>query len=327
MSALGAIDVPIRASVSEASFTLKGARSRVRRTDSSFMHMVLRDEYDTLLLDYAQSQGVEVRTGVRARGWEDARDGVVVHTDHSQVTGTTLVIADGSASALARQLNTKMAQQDLGLEVELDGSSQGDRWRNRLHLDWGPIPGSYGWVFPKGETLTVGVIAQRGRPRETKSYLTKLLEDLRLDECPVVRDSGHLTQCRTNDSPLGKGRVLLVGDAAGLLEPWTREGISFAIRSGLSAGRHCAEFVQTHDQEPARTYKLDLQGTLLPEISAGHACLSAFKAKPAAFHWLIAESGIGWSSFVRICRGSTTLGRAYRHRLVRTGLDLLPRLP
>ena len=37
-------------------------------------------------------------------------------------------------------------------------------WHGRLLLDWGPIPGSYGWVFPKGDSLTVGVIAERGRP-------------------------------------------------------------------------------------------------------------------------------------------------------------------
>ena len=36
------------------------------------------------------------------------------------------------------------------------------RWRGRLLLDWGPFPGAYGWVFPKGDMLTVGVIARPG---------------------------------------------------------------------------------------------------------------------------------------------------------------------
>ena len=41
-------------------------------------------------------------------------------------------------------------------------------------LDWGPMPGSYGWVFPKGDVLTVGVIAARGQGERTRQYLTGL---------------------------------------------------------------------------------------------------------------------------------------------------------
>ena len=44
-------------------------------------------------------------------------------------------------------------------------------WADRVHLDWGPIPGSYAWVFPKGDTLTVGVIAARGAGDATRGYL------------------------------------------------------------------------------------------------------------------------------------------------------------
>ena len=39
------------------------------------------------------------------------------------------------------------------------------RWAGRVLLDWGKIPASYGWVFPKGDRLTVGVIAARGPGR------------------------------------------------------------------------------------------------------------------------------------------------------------------
>ena len=84
--------------------------------------------------------------------------------------------------------------------------------------------------------LTVGVITAKGHPAETKKYLTDFVAQQRLSHLPVVRESGHQTRCRTEDSPLGLGRVLVAGDAAGLLEPWTREGISYAVRSGRLAG-------------------------------------------------------------------------------------------
>ena len=89
-------------------------------------------------------------------------------------------------------------------------------------LDWGPMPGSYGWVFPKGDLLTVGVIAARGQGDGTRRYLREFTGRLGLAGYPAARDSGHLTHCRADGSPLRRGRVLVAGDAAGLLEPWTR---------------------------------------------------------------------------------------------------------
>ncbi len=132
-------------------------------------------------------------------------------------------------------------QVDLGLEVELPVPDAVRReWAGRLLIDWGPIPGSYGWVFPKGDRLTVGVIAPRGTGAETKRYLRRFVDHLGLAGYPPVHDSGHLTRCRTDASPLRRGPVLVAGDAAGLLEPLTREGISFALRSGRLAGAAAA---------------------------------------------------------------------------------------
>ena len=132
----------------------------------------------------------------------------------------------------------RFQQVDLGLELEIPVPPPvAARWRERVMLDWGPMPGSYGWVFPKGDVLTVGVIAARGQGGRTRDYLRDFTGRLGLAGYPAARDSGHLTHCRADGSPLRRGRVLVAGDAAGLLEPWTREGISFALRSGALAGR------------------------------------------------------------------------------------------
>ena len=80
------------------------------------------------------------------------------------------------------------------------------------------------------------MIAARGQGERTKRYLRDFVARLGLAGVEPEHDSGHLTRCRTADSPLRRGRVLVAGDAAGLLEPWTREGISYALRSGALAG-------------------------------------------------------------------------------------------
>jgi flavin-dependent dehydrogenase len=174
-------------------------------------------------------------------------------------------------------------------------------------------------VFPKGDTLTVGVIAARGAGDATRRYLHDFVRWTGLDGLRVVHDSGHLTRCRATSSPVGRGRVLLAGDAAGLLEPWTREGISFAVRSGALAGVAAA----AGPTGAVERYRAALSAELLPEMAAGERCLRAFEARPCAFHELIRSTPVGWRQFCRITGGETTLARAVRRLPVRAGLALL----
>ncbi|MFD0822218.1 FAD-dependent oxidoreductase, partial [Micromonospora zhanjiangensis] len=169
-----------------------------------------------------------VRLGEPVRAIDQDADRVRLRlADGSEVSARSVVGADGSAGVTARHVGVRYDQVDLGLEVELPiPEPLVDRWRGRLLLDWGTLPGSYGWVFPKGDQLTVGVIASRGQGEPTRRYLREFVDRLGLAGIEPRYDSGHLTRCRTDDSPLRRGRVLVAGDAAGLLEPWTREGIS-----------------------------------------------------------------------------------------------------
>ncbi len=299
------------------SLSLAGARPRTRRAAEPCLQMVTRAELDAWLLSCAADAGAEVRVPCRVVSVEDD----VVTTDAGPLRAQVVVAADGTSSRLAREVGVRLAHVDLGLEVELEAGPHAAEWADRVHLDWGPVPGSYGWVFPKGDTLTVGVIAARGAGDATKDYLRDLLRWVGLDGLRVLHDSGHLTRCRTPDSPLGRGRVLLAGDAAGLLEPWTREGISFATRSGALAGAAAAG----GPSGVVERYRAGLAAELLPEMAAGERCLRAFERSPRAFHELVGSTAVGWHQFSRITRGDTTLARALDRRVVRAGLAVLTR--
>jgi flavin-dependent dehydrogenase len=113
----------------------------------------------------------------------------------------------------------------------------------------------------------------------------------------------------------------VAGDAAGLLEPWTREGISFAVRSGELAGRSAA----AHGEGDAlqRAYADAVGVELAPEMAAGERCLRAFERRPGIFHRLIGGTDLGWRQFARLVRGETTLDRAMRRRTVRVAVRAL----
>ncbi|MXG90196.1 geranylgeranyl reductase family protein [Nocardioides flavescens] len=314
---------PVRASVTRLDLTLRGQRRRARAAAGSFLQLVARSELDTWLLERAVAAGAEARLPCRVLDVTDGPDGALVSTSEGTLRAGVVIAADGTSSRLARAAGVRLSRVDLGLEVELETGPTAAHWAERVHLDWGPVPGSYGWVFPKGDTLTVGVIAARGAGEATRAYLRSFVAGLGLDRLRVVHDSGHLTRCRTPDSPLGRGRVLLAGDAAGLLEPWTREGISFATRSGALAGAVAADGAAG----ALERYREALAVDLLPEMAAGERCLRAFEAAPGVFHELIGSTPVGWRQFERLVRGETTLTRAVRRRPVRAGLRVLQSVP
>ena len=306
---------PLRQRVDTATLTLRGAAERTRHDPRGVVSLVDRTDLDHALVEHAVARGVELREGTMVTAVARHADGVELSTPDGPVSARVVVGADGSTSRLARHVGASYAQVDLGLEDEVLAPDPG-AWTGRVLLDWGPLPGSYGWVFPKGDVLTVGVIAARGEPERTRDYLTAFRQRLGLGDAEVVRSSGHLTRCRAPGSPLGRGRVLLAGDAAGLLEPWTREGISFAVRSGTWAGTLAATTA-----DPLAAYTRLVEAELGAEMAAGARCLAGFATSPGLVHGLLA--GPGWGSFTRLTRGETTLARAVRRTPVRLALGAL----
>ncbi|MFG1605513.1 FAD-dependent monooxygenase [Actinoplanes sp. NPDC049265] len=336
------IQVPGRDAISAITFTDDGHRAFTRQSATPLLTMVRRNDFDHAWLEAAAAAGAKVLQNAQVRGLEqDADAATVLFGDGVSLTARVVIGADGSAGISSRYVGVTFEQQDLGLEVELAATPE-DRaaWRGRVHLDWGAEPGSYGWVFPKmkgceshgahcasadcwttDDELTVGVIMAKGKGAETKDYLTKFLAGLGLTGREVRRDSGHLTRCRTDDAPLARGRVLVAGDAAGLLEPWTREGISYALRSGAWAGevaaRAAGQGVGALDGYPALIGK-----HLVPEMQAGRRLLNVFSRHKRLVHAAMATP-MGWRAFEGFCRGELTMAEVMRRSPIRVAVNLL----
>ena len=312
--------LPARDHISSVTFTLQGGRERTRSEPEPLLTMVTREEFDTALADRARQEGAVLRQRALVREVEQAPDGATIRlADGSSVTAKAIIGADGSSGVTARHVGAEFAQVDLGLELEVAvPPAVGRQWAGRVMLDWGKIPASYAWVFPKGDLLTVGVIAARGNGAATRDYLREFVGRLGFGGYQAVRDSGHLTRCRTEGSPLRRGRVIVTGDAAGLLEPWTREGISFALRSGALAG----EFAAKGDLDG---YVAAVNATLVPEMRAGWVLRSAFTRHPGTFHRALA-SPQGWRIFVKMCRGQLSFAELGNRRSARLALAMLNRV-
>ena len=312
----GVLERTVESRIDSIVFTRR-SRATVRvRGPEPMLLLVRREPFDAALADEAVAAGARFRDGVAVRSLaEDPGDGAVtLTTSAGRIRARVVVGADGSGGRVGRYVGVRMAGVDLGLEDELPAEPDEAAART-VRLDWGRGPGSYAWVFPKAASLTVGVIERRGRADATRRYLAAWRADRGLADAEPARSSGHLTQWREAGSPLARGRVLVAGEAAGLLEPWTREGISYALRSGAWAGRAAAAAAGGGRPEAAIAgYEERVRRELGREQEVGALLLAAFERWPWAVHTALRRSRRARRFFVDFCRGEAGLTDLTRHR-------------
>ncbi len=208
--------------------------------------VVPRRTLDAALVALARDRGVDVREG------HDIEK-VLVHGDHVQVDDLAarhVIAADGHWSPVRRALAPD-APRELGewhaVRQYFDDVADSRLW---VLFERDLLPG-YAWVFPlpgRRANVGYGVLRAQGRSgRELKALWPDLLTR------PLVRDvlgprarpceQVHAWPIPTRYSPtrLTHGsRVLFVGDAAGVVDPMTGEGIAQAIETGMLAAQSIA---------------------------------------------------------------------------------------
>jgi geranylgeranyl reductase family protein len=292
-------------------FTLRGRSANTHRARSPFLGLVQREIFDQALVDAAVAAGVEFRDGVSVRGISEDDGGVVtLSTSVGEFRGKTVIGADGAGGRIGRYVGVIAGGTDLALEHEIIRPADGRSWDDRVYLDWGTDAGTYAWMFPKTESLTVGVIQKRGLPDETRAYLDRYTRELGLADAVVTRSSGHLAQWRSDDSPLRRGNVIVAGDTAALLDPFTREGISFALRSGTWAGEAAAS-------KNLAGYVTRVEEELAPDIAASATLLRLFERRPGLVHAGLSYTIIGARIFIAVCSGRVTMAELYRSPVAR----------
>jgi geranylgeranyl reductase family protein len=152
-----------------------------------------------------------------------------------------------------------------------------------LVFDFAPLPGGYGWLFPKGDHINIGVgafaegdeVQLRAVTRTLLAAYTRTKLGVELTALPASAVTGqHLGMGGHAYTP--RGRVLLVGDAAGLVDPLTGEGIHSAIVSGQAA----AAAVLSTDADVATTYAKHL-APLQQTLAFSARAARAFYREPA----------------------------------------------
>ncbi len=201
--------------------------------------LVMRDRFDHYLVQQALNAGAHLVEGISVVSVEDRGDRVVVTTNQGELETQLLAGADGVNSIVARSVGL-MPDREVGVAVEAELAvtpASLEAQGAYATFDFGALPGGYGWIFPKRDHLSVGVFqAIPGKAVGLKKALEKFIasEAVLLDP-RILHLQGHEIPLGGRSQTLHKGRVLLVGDAANLADPWMGEGISYAVVSARLA--------------------------------------------------------------------------------------------
>jgi geranylgeranyl reductase family protein len=209
--------------------------------DSSELYFTRRLDFDHYLLGQAIARGATAYLG-DAVVTLDVRERTCRLRSGTELTFDYLVGADGVNSLVAKNLFGKAFDHDsiaFALEMEVD-RKQFPQAFSDPEIVFGLARWGYGWVFPKKDTLTVGIGGLHAKNPELKKMFLAFLA-ARFGRIPAGRIKGHYLPFGDYRKVPGRGNVLLCGDAAGLVEPITGEGIAFAMQSGLYAAEAIIE--------------------------------------------------------------------------------------
>ena len=226
--------------------------------------MTDRTEFDSFCLRRCIAEGARFLTISKIRSLEPSRFGWELTTADRAFRGRFLIGADGANSRVRRLLGLPPpAPRGFAIEtcISLSGAETFE-----LHMDFGVVDRGYGWIFPKREHVNVGLFTLRPCLPDAARQLAAYCE-ARLGCRPNAPfQMAMVPYGGRYGPPAGGPQALLVGDAAGLVDPLLGEGIYNAIRSGQIAAAAIRDVIRhgrnTYRQR-LREITLDLNGATL----------------------------------------------------------------
>lgn len=201
------------------------------------LHFTMRRDFDQSLLHRAIVAGAEVFQGTRVAAIDPGEN--LVSSDAGRFGYGVLIGADGVNSQVARSLFGRAfdpARIGFALEAEV---ADAPLLPPVMQIDFRAVQWGYGWAFPKAHGRTIGLGGLQAENPDMQARMNAYLRANGVDPA-ATRIKGHFIpfgDFRTNP---GQGNILLAGDAAGLVDPLTGEGIAHALNSGRLAAKAAA---------------------------------------------------------------------------------------
>jgi geranylgeranyl reductase family protein len=289
-----------------AVITLKGSNPFYGDSATPLMYTVMREKFDYVLAKRAESAGADILQGVEAQAVQINSNDVEVVTDVGKFRGAFVAGADGTRSRVARAMGiSKHDIRILGLTCEVRVSQEDmARWRTRIGLDIGRVQGGYGWVFPKANHLSVGIACYIEKAKGLRHIFREYLDSLKFARHTILRWSAGMLPVLVGQPTVVQGRAILLGDAAGLADPLTGEGIYNAVLSA-QAGATAIETALNDGKSALDDYSNAISATIIPEMKEAYVFSKVLRRLPVKLFKLLNQDSRLWRAYCRMIRGET----------------------
>jgi len=282
-------------------FRFRDGREVVASLPERAIAMVMRDRFDLHVLEHARA---EVRDRSALTAMEQDKSGVAVTTASGKhFCARYLIGADGANSRVSRLAGLRQERWMGGaIEAEVPVSDELLKaYGDTAVFVFGTPPKGYLWVFPKAEHLSVGIGAFQQRVPNMRRILKREMGRLGI-EIDGAQQRGHPLPVHLRREPLRRRRVLLVGDAARLMDPLLGEG----IRHSVDSGRLAAECILSGDLQ---SYSECVHREIGRDLLWGRRWASLFYGYPRASFELAVRNPRFVREFLRLFAGEISYRR------------------
>ena len=306
------IDSVVEATIDCVSIRLRYGAEVEHTNPAPYVLMTQRRRLDHLLVQGAQEQGALLREGVRVRQIDRTPGGWIVRGEGFQVVADVVVGADGANGISTRALGLGGAvEYGVALEGNLPYAAATEDYSQRAVIELGTVPGGYGWVFPKGDHANFGVGGWDSEGPRLREHLDRLCDAYGISAQQLESVRGWRLPVRTNGTMLATGRALVVGDAAGMVDPLSGDGMYEAFFTALHAS------VALTDLLAGRASNLLAYEHTVRDAFMRHSAVT-LGAKFAADRWpglafAVARSPLGRSGLRRYLQGRSGAPTANRY--------------
>ena len=293
-------------SVSSSIFAVSGYRLFSGDYEQTIIYTLDRQKLDHFLLRRAEQAGAEVMQGLAVTGLTENEGCAEVATAQGRYRGRFVIGADGSRSIVAESAHLGNHDSFVGIETEIAvGDEDLARWRSTILVDLGRTVRGYAWLFPKKDHLSVGIACPSKEAHKLKRAYADFVDSLNLSRHSIMDRSVALIPMCVGKPRVVQGRVALLGDAAGLTDPLTGEGIYNALLSAHLAAPAIEGALRRGDCDLS-AYQKSVEERIGPEIEAARFFRRIIFAMPRKMLDVARRDGRLWNAGCSLVRGDTT---------------------
>jgi geranylgeranyl reductase family protein len=293
----------IEDAITGATIVLKGKERFSREYNQPIIYTVSRDKFDTLLAKRAQSAGVPILYNTEVKQVKIEEQQISIETNTGNFSAQYIIGADGAKSLIAKSIGVRPRKNILaiGTEIELDHREL-SRWKSRVQVDLGIISPGYAWLFPKKDHVSAGVVCLSSRAPGIKSTLYEFINSLGFSRYTILKSYSSLIPVCIGKSVVARGRVFLVGDAAGLADPLTGEGIYSAVLSAKLAAPAIEKALREHQDGP-QEYQRSVEENIMAETRIANMFSHALGLFPSSIFGFMRKDEKVWRACCLYLRG------------------------